>query len=316
MNDTWKSGVANICQGSILVGKWFQHEYQVEKVLGYGATGIVYLVSGKNGQAALKISDNSASIASEVNVLKHFAKVPDQHLGPCLVDVDDWYDTLSKKTYHFYVMEYIYGTDLFTFVEHHGETWIFVFIIQLLSNLEVLHEAGWVFGDLKPDNLIVSSFPYRIRLLDVGGTTLKGRSIKEYTEFFDRGYWGIGSRKAESSYDLFAVMMIMINLAHKKKFTRKENGKSQIESIVKSHPYLETYQSVFSAVLQNQYQTATEMKEALLLAKRGDEIKAAPSIRRKKTALIQTYRYGWLETLFIIGAVSLGYFFYIFKELL
>ena len=39
-----------------------------------------------------------------------------------------------------------------------------------------------------------------------------GSSIKEFTEFYDRGYWGLGSRKAEPSYDLFAVAMIMIQM--------------------------------------------------------------------------------------------------------
>ncbi|WP_347836547.1 hypothetical protein [Gracilibacillus sp. JCM 18860] len=55
------------------------------------------------------------------------------------------------------------------------------------------------------DNLIVSRNPVRLRWVDVGGTTLIGRSIKEYTEFYDRAYWQMGTRRAEPSYDLFAL---------------------------------------------------------------------------------------------------------------
>lgn len=56
-------------------------------------------------------------------------------------------------------------------------------ISQLLSSLSAIHREGWVFGDLKPENLIVTGPPPQIRCIDVGGTTKEGRAIKEYTEF-------------------------------------------------------------------------------------------------------------------------------------
>ena len=67
--------------------------------------------------------------------------------------------------------------------------------MQLLNDLDKLHQNGWVFGDLKPENLIVTGPPPKIRCIDVGGTTIKGRAIKEFTEFYDRGYWGLGQEK-------------------------------------------------------------------------------------------------------------------------
>ena len=91
-----------------------------------------------------------------------------------------------------------------------------MFYSSAFNDLDKLHENGWVFGDLKPENLIVTGPPPKIRCIDVGGTTIQGRAIKEFTEFYDRGYWGLGSRKAEPTYDLFAVAMIMINTAYPK----------------------------------------------------------------------------------------------------
>ena len=75
--------------------------------------------------------------------------------------------------------------------------------------------------------------PSRIRCIDVGGTTIQGRAIKEFTEFYDRGYWGLGTRKAEPAYDLFAVAMIMINTAYPKRFNKKTGGISQLREAIR-----------------------------------------------------------------------------------
>ena len=102
-------------------------------------------------------------------------------------------------------------------------------VLQLLTSLADLHKHDWVFGDLKPDNLIVTTPAYKVRCVDVGGTTVIGRSIKEFTEFFDRGYWGLGSRKADPQYDLFAVAMIMVNAVYPTRFSKKGEGYTQLK---------------------------------------------------------------------------------------
>ena len=80
-------------------------------------------------------------------------------------------------------MEYIEGKNLLSFIREKGTAWVPILILQLLSDLDNLHQQGWVFGDLKPENLIVTNTPVKIRCIDVGGTTKVGRAIKEYTEF-------------------------------------------------------------------------------------------------------------------------------------
>src|SRR6478672_7785295 len=211
MNHSLKS-LCKVNPGTVILGKWHQNKYTIVKELGFGANGIVYLAEHNGAQVALKMSDNGLSITSEVNVLKSFAKVQGSSLGPSLLDVDDWLN--NRVSVSFYVMEYIDGPNFLSFIGQKGKSWTVVLLLQLLKDLETLHQNGWVFGDLKPENLIISGSPSRIRCIDVGGTTIQGRAIKEFTEFYDRGYWGLGSRKAEPSYDLFAVGMIMINTAY------------------------------------------------------------------------------------------------------
>ncbi|RWR04721.1 serine/threonine-protein kinase [Siminovitchia fortis] len=261
-NNSWTKQ-CSFPPGTLVSGKWHRQHYTIIRQLGSGANGVVYLAKGKDGYVALKMSGDSMSIISEVNVLKAFSKVQGPVLGPSLLDVDDW-ERGGKKTIPFYVMEYIEGPVLLAFVRDKGRHWAGILIIQLLDILEQMHRQGWTFGDLKPENLIVSHPRTRIRCIDVGGTTKMGRSIKEFTEFFDRGYWGLGSRKAEPSYDIFSTAMLMINVYYPSRFTRKGSGLDQLKEMIKKEPELRCFEPVLIKALEGKYRNAGDMKNELL----------------------------------------------------
>ncbi|WP_188499092.1 protein kinase domain-containing protein [Pullulanibacillus pueri] len=248
--------------GSIIMGKWHQKQYQIIKPLGYGARGTVFLANSEKGRVALKFGFDNSGVTSEVNVLNKFSKVQGEPLGPSLYDVDDW--VTKKGTYSFYAMEYINGIPLMDCIKVRGFEWAIVFLLQLLKDLGRLHEAGWVFGDLKPDNLVVTGPPLKIRWLDVGGTTMLGRSIKEYTEFFDRGYWGFGTRKAEPSYDLFSATMIIVNAADGYQLKKGQHPEKQLTQHILQHKKLAPYSEVLIKALYGKYATAEDMRKALL----------------------------------------------------
>jgi Protein kinase domain len=328
MNNTLKS-LSNLSPGITIRGKWYQNQYTIIKELGYGANGVVYLVRDSNRQAALKISDNPSSITSEVNVLKSFNKVQGSALGPSLLDVDDWEQ--QGKQHSFYVMEFIKGPDLLSFIQQKGSEWVGVLMLQLLADLEILHQNGWVFGDLKPENLLVTGPPARIRCIDVGGTTIKGRAIKEFTEFYDRGYWGLGSRKADEQYDLFAVAMVIVNTAYPKRFNKTTGGLPQLMGMVKQKQELAKYETVIHKALSGHYQTAGEMRRDLLCVlqprKSGASSAHQAQAQAKSRVQIHKTRTGkhsskpkkkghFLETVFLIAAISMMYFFYLYSQVL
>ncbi|MFF2450341.1 serine/threonine protein kinase [Neobacillus sp. NPDC058068] len=338
MNHTLKNQY-NLRPGTIISGKWHGNNYTIVKELGYGANGVVYLAKHKNTQVALKMSDNGMSITSEVNVLKSFAKVQGpQTLGPSLLDVDDWRTLQGGPAISFYVMEYIQGPDLLSFLHQRGKSWALVLFLQLLSDLEVLHENGWVFGDLKPENLIVTGPPPRIRCIDVGGTTMQGRAIKEFTEFYDRGYWGLGSRKAEPSYDLFAAAMIMINSAYPNRFKKTSGGISQLREAIRQKPELLKFEKALVKALQGHYTNAKQMRVDLLDVmvdkpildppsppKRTDSGTSVNSQKKVPQAIKpltrQTYRKkkkksGWTEFFIIAMVLGILYALYTFNKLL
>ncbi|WML42277.1 serine/threonine-protein kinase [Neobacillus sp. OS1-2] len=335
MNHTLKNQ-CKVSPGTIISGKWHSQNYTIIKELGFGANGVVYLAKHKDTRVALKMSDNGMSITSEVNVLKSFAKVQGPGaLGPSLLDVDDWLSPRGRVS--FYVMEYIQGPDFLTFLQEKGKSWTSVLFLQLLNDLDQLHENGWVFGDLKPENLIVTGPPPKIRCIDVGGTTIQGRAIKEFTEFYDRGYWGLGSRKAEPSYDLFAVAMIMINTAYPKRLTKTTGGISQLREAVRQKPELLKFETVIVKALQGHYKSAKQMRadlfdslveqkapapplrtpaaarhtsaQTLRNTTKGGQAPSRRAYRRKKK------KSGWLEFLFIVVVLGILYAWYTFNNL-
>ncbi len=317
------NSMKNQCKASpgiIIEGKWYKNRYTIIKELGYGANGVVYLARRNHQYAAIKMSSNGASITSEVNVLKSFAKVQASALGPSLLDVDDW--VTKTGNIPFYVMEYIQGPDLLNFITQKGHAWLPVLMLQLLGDLEKLHRSGWVFGDLKPENLIVTGPRTQVRCIDVGGTTMQGRAIKEFTEFFDRGYWGLGSRRADPAYDLFAVAMIMLNTAYPKRFNRNGEGLAQLTSMIKQNKMLEKFEAVILSALKGKYENAAQMRRDLLIAVNKERTVTRTAARKTRTAASSKHQQtkgrkgGFAETFIIFLIVVSFYVIYMFGQLI
>lgn len=258
-----KKDSLSLKSGTLIQGKWNRHKYIVIRKLGSGTVGTVYLCRTNKQLVALKISEQALSLTTEANVLKALNKVQDTRLGPFLLDVDDW-ESHPGRRYAFYVMEYIHGQSLESFVKEHGSEWIGVFMVQILEQLETLHQAGWVFGDLKNDNLLITTSPTTVRFIDVGGTTKRGRSIKEYSEFYDRAYWLLGTREAEPSYDLFALVMVLLSIYYPQHFQRVNNSKQLILNKIANVPALHIYEQSLEKAIKGQYKRAEEMKKDLL----------------------------------------------------
>lgn len=257
------TSVFNLPVGGRLVGKWHKQTYRIKRKLGTGAIGAVYLVEQIDGQlVALKISNQVASITSEINVLKKLAKVQGGSPGPSLFEIDDWVSA-SGYSYPFYTMEYVEGERLDVFLKKRGNDWLGVLFSQLLTELEELHQAGFILGDLKMDNVIVTKDPIRLRFIDVGGVTQFGRSVKEYTEFYDRGYWEYGDRKAEPKYDLFSLAMIALHYVYPNQFKKTKHPKQELLVKLKQATPLKNYHLILHQVILGQYQNSQALKKDL-----------------------------------------------------
>ncbi|MEK8133003.1 AarF/UbiB family protein [Paenibacillus filicis] len=199
--------------GTVIVGKWNQNTYQVERLLGEGANGKVYLVRRGKKQYAMKLGFDVVDHQSEVNALKVLSRSSTsfQHVW---IEADDveW----NGIEYPFSVMRYIKGRSLTDFLRSKGLDWTYLIGLNLLRKLEELHASGYAFCDLKAENMLVTEYG-EVELIDFGGATAKGRSVKQFTEVFDRGYWGAGSRTADDGYDLFSFAALMLSVTDRER---------------------------------------------------------------------------------------------------
>jgi len=206
--------------GTVITGKWRNSRFVIQRVLGRGANGTVYLVqkAGYRERYALKMGNDTLELQSEINVLTSLQiqrKQKDKQEGiahrPYLLEVDDYSE--RHREIPFYVMRYVEGSPLHRFIRKRGQEWISIVGLRLLEKLRELHQLGFVFGDLKPENVMVSEYG-EVELIDYGGVSSIGRSVKQFTEWYDRGYWNAGTRGSDEGYDLFAFAILCIHLIH------------------------------------------------------------------------------------------------------
>lgn len=278
-------------------GKWNKKRYQVHRELGRGTTGIVYLVTHRQAAYALKLGEDPLSISAEVNILRKFQGDP-AIVGPTVFDVDDWEE--PGRVRPFYVMNVIEGMSLSSFVQERGKAWVPVLIIQLLDFLQALHQEGFVFGDLKPENLKVCGQPPRLAWLDPGGITKMGWAIKEYTEPFDRASWQMGDRRAEPAYDLFSLALIFISLYTGQSLkplpiNAGEDNREALRAYIFQHSALKFYREPLWKAVTGRYRQAVELKRELLTSwyqakEQPKQRRHQPVKQRKGSTLSSSYR--------------------------
>ncbi|MFD3261985.1 serine/threonine protein kinase [Paenibacillus lentus] len=279
----------NLPQGTLITGRWKGGRYLIQRLLGQGANGVVYLVKQVDSARlyALKMGFDTVDIQSEINVLKALQRQGRRHGSikrdlAYLVEVDDY--SLQGKEIPFYVMRYIKGEPLRAFLGRRGTRWMDAAGLNLLQQLRRLHESGWVFGDLKPENVLVGAYG-EVELIDYGGVSSIGRSVKQFTEWYDRGFWNAGGRTAEPSYDWFSFAVVCIHLLSERSLKHaatqlpQMRSKDDLLAIVHTAPSLEPYRPWLKRAIQGEFRDTSEAcllwRELIMAPKQGVKKKAS-----------------------------------------
>ena len=142
-------------------GSLIADKYRVERAIGSGATGTVYLCEhvGLDRWVALKVLHRENEQNGEfVQRFKREAKAASRLEHPNSVRVLDFGQEKSGALY--IVMEYIEGRDLLRVLDEDGpfsaERAVDV-MSQILDALSMAHNSGIVHRDLKPENVVVRS---------------------------------------------------------------------------------------------------------------------------------------------------------------
>ncbi|WP_026487086.1 serine/threonine protein kinase [Caldanaerobius polysaccharolyticus] len=201
-------------KGCVIEGRWNRRAYEILKKLGEGGLGAVFLTRCMDdGQKyAIKVFDNLMSAAREYRLFKEFSYM---EYIPRVYELDDM---LSYQA-SFIVMEYIQGDNLRDFLkgcvlEAKSIIGLSVVFLRLFKEF---HKKGYVFADIKPENIMVDREKKLLRFVDVGGLTKMGSGVVEYTPWYDRASWGCGLRRADETYDLFGIGIILLELLYGKR---------------------------------------------------------------------------------------------------
>jgi len=158
-----------------LVGSIVADRYQVERRLGEGGMGAVYLARHVvlEKQVALKILHGEFSGRKDlVERFLHEAKAAARIRHEHVIDISDFGQTATGNP--FFCMELLSGGDLAQCLKEEGQlAWhrIKSIFLQTCSALQAAHEKGIIHRDLKPENIFLIErlgHPDFVKVLDFG----------------------------------------------------------------------------------------------------------------------------------------------------
>ncbi|MFI9406687.1 protein kinase [Nocardia sp. NPDC052316] len=136
---------------------WFGH-YRLDRLLGSGGTGQVWLAHDSSADRAVALKVLSASVAADPKYRQRFtreARLAAQVRGPHLAAIHS-FGELDGQLY--LDMEYIEGTDLATVLRCEGPmapARAVRIVVQVAEALDAAHRAGLVHRDVKPSNIML-----------------------------------------------------------------------------------------------------------------------------------------------------------------
>src|SRR5213080_2607757 len=160
------------------VGQTLDEKYRLERLLGQGGMGAVYLAThlGTERYVALKLITPQFMRNEEfVERFKREARAAGRLRHPNVVDVTDFgFSSSGAERVAYLVMEYLDGCTLSDVLFEENRLplyWVVDIMEQVCSAVHEAHQQGIVHRDLKPDNIWLEPNGlggYRVKVLDFG----------------------------------------------------------------------------------------------------------------------------------------------------
>ncbi|MCC6328452.1 MAG: serine/threonine protein kinase [Acidobacteria bacterium] len=170
---------------SDLIGQTLDEKYQIERELGRGGMGTVYLAThlGTERPVAIKvIAPQFMERAEFVERFRREARAAGRLRHPNVVDVTDFgFADTDEGQVAYLVMEYLDGCTLGEILEEEKNlpvSWTLDILEQVCSAVQEAHEEGIIHRDLKPDNIWLEPNQrggYTVKVLDFGIAKLEAQ---------------------------------------------------------------------------------------------------------------------------------------------
>ncbi|HET9532846.1 MAG TPA: serine/threonine-protein kinase, partial [Blastocatellia bacterium] len=161
-----------------LIGQVLDEKYRIEKQLGSGGMGAVYLAThiGTERPVALKVIAPQFMRNDEfVERFRREAKAAGRLRHPNVVDVTDFgFTRAGQDRIAYLVMEYLDGCTLAEVLNEESHLplgWVVDILEQVCSAVDEAHRQGIIHRDLKPDNIWLEPNQrggYTVKVLDFG----------------------------------------------------------------------------------------------------------------------------------------------------
>lgn len=158
-----------------MIGKLI-HNYKIEKLIGEGGMGKVYLAQHNqlNRKVAIKVLHSHLVYSNEFrNRFKSEANLLANLQHPNIVTLHDY---IENNDFLALIMEYVEGTSLENYIKKNkyiDEKELIFLFSQVLNAFQFAHDKGIIHRDIKPANIILTN-ERKIKILDFGIAKIKG----------------------------------------------------------------------------------------------------------------------------------------------
>ncbi len=225
--------------GELLKDGSLFEKYRIERLLGRGGMGAVYLARHTvlDSLFALKVLFPSIALRNQRFVSRFIreAKLACKLKHPNLIEVHDA-GINPENGMHYIVMEYVSGgsvRDLLKKVGHIAPGTALGIVRQVASALEAARKLGMVHRDIKPDNIMFAA-DSTVKLADLGiakSTSEQDTLLTLETSVFGTPAYmspeqALDSRKVDTRADIYSLGIVLFEMLSGK---RPFRGKSSIE---------------------------------------------------------------------------------------
>ncbi len=158
-----------------LVGTTLEDRYHLERIVGKGAMGTVFIASQTRLKRKVAVKIPHPGLCRKKGFMQRFerealtmAKIVHQNI----VQIIDVFISDSPSKPSFIVMEYVEGLPLDRFLRRDPESLtmrtLMEIFLQIAGGLDAAHEQGIIHRDIKPSNIVITEPGHRAKIMDFG----------------------------------------------------------------------------------------------------------------------------------------------------